>query len=123
VFPILGFVAYGPAAPETTSPVPTGATGGFAGIIVWLVIMIGLFYFMIILPQKRRDKKFKELMSKLKVGDRVITVGGIIGKVTNIKENTVRIKTGNGSEIDIARRSVTAILGKGTPTDIDPGIQ
>ena len=123
MFPILGFIAYGPAVPETTSPAPTGATGGVAGIIVWLVIMIALFYFMIILPQKRRDKKFKELMSKLKVGDKVITVGGIIGKVTNIKDNTVRIKTGNGTEIDVARRSITAILGKGTPADIDPEIQ
>jgi len=123
---LLGFVLYGPATsePAQTEAAPTNGAGGMTGIIIWLVIMVALFYFMIVFPQKRREKKFKQMMEKLKVGDRVVSAGGIIGKVTNMEKNTVRIRTGKGAELDLTRRSITAILGKQEGAEnVEPNVE
>ncbi|MBO8165683.1 MAG: preprotein translocase subunit YajC [Thermotogae bacterium] len=120
MFPFLGFVTYAPVTSEPAPAAPTSGVGGLSGIFVWLIIMVALFYFMIIMPQRRREKQFKQMMSQLKVGDRIVTAGGILGKVVTIKDNTVRVKTGNGSEIDVTRRSITAIIGKGeNPNEVN----
>ncbi|AKI96976.1 preprotein translocase subunit YajC [Kosmotoga pacifica] len=120
MFPFLGFITYAPVTSEPAPAVPTSSVGGLSGIFIWLIIMVALFYFMIILPQRRREKQFKQMMSQLKVGDRVVTAGGILGKVTAIKDNTIRVRTGNGSEVDVTRRSITVILGKGeSPEEVE----
>ncbi len=59
-----------------------------------LILMIVLFYFLIILPQKKKDKKFKEMVAALEKGDTVITIGGIEGKVVQIKDTTITIENG-----------------------------
>jgi preprotein translocase subunit YajC len=58
-----------------------------------LVIMFVVFYFILIRPQRKKDKELKEQMSKLAVGDRVITIGGLVGFVANIKDDQVTIST------------------------------
>ena len=71
-------------------------TGGFSGIvtIVMLVAMVALFYFFMYRPQKKREKEEKSLRDNLQVGDEVTTIGGIIGKVVSIKEETFLLETG-----------------------------
>ena len=58
-----------------------------------LVLMFVVFYFILIRPQRKRDKELKEQMSKLSVGDRVVTIGGLVGFVANIKDNEITIST------------------------------
>ena len=58
-----------------------------------LVIMFVVFYFILIRPQRKKDKELKEQMSKLAVGDRVVTIGGLVGFVANIKDDQVTIST------------------------------
>ena len=84
--------------------------------------MVALFYFMIIMPQRKRDKNFKSMMSKMKEGDRIVTAGGILGKITMIKGDSVRIRTGSGSDLDVTRKSISAILAKGDSTDVEPEV-
>ena len=60
-----------------------------------LIIMIVVFYFLIILPQKKKDKKFKEMLANMAKGDSIVTIGGIEGKVSQIKDNTVTIEVGS----------------------------
>jgi len=130
MFPFLEFLAYAPAdgsvSPEAATDAGQAAAsaggGGITGIIIWLVIMVALFYFMIIMPQRKRDKNFKNMMSKLKEGDKVVTAGGILGKVTMIKGDSVRIRTGSGSDLDITRKSISAILSKGDSQDVEPEV-
>ncbi|MCQ2456623.1 MAG: preprotein translocase subunit YajC [Clostridia bacterium] len=70
-------------------------TGGSAIItIVMLVAMIAIFYFLMWRPQKKQEKQTKAMLDSLAVGDEVTTIGGIIGKVVSIKEETVLIETG-----------------------------
>ena len=58
-----------------------------------LILMFIVFYFILIRPQKKKDKELKEQMSKLSVGDKVITIGGLVGFVANIKDDQVTIST------------------------------
>ena len=66
--------------------------GSFASLGL-LVLMFVVFYFILIRPQRKKDKELKEQMSKLSVGDRVVTIGGLVGFVANIKDDQVTIST------------------------------
>ncbi len=68
-------------------------SGSLGGILIWVVFFIALMYFMIFLPQKKRDKKAKELMGSLKVGENITTIGGVYGRVINIKDDEVTVET------------------------------
>ncbi|HOJ09021.1 MAG TPA: preprotein translocase subunit YajC [Clostridiales bacterium] len=75
-----------------------GAAGlaglGGVGFILYIVFIIGIMYLLVFLPQKKRDKKAKEMISSLKVGDKVVTIGGLAGKIINIKDDEVTVETG-----------------------------
>lgn len=82
------------------------------------LIMIGgifaLTYFMLIRPQQKREKERRALIEGVKKGDEVITSGGILAKVVNIKEQYLKVSPAEGMEFNIQRSSVSAILPKGT---------
>lgn len=63
--------------------------------ILPLVLIIVLLYFMMIRPQRKREKETKAMINAMKVGDKVVTIGGICGKVAKIKDEFVFIETGN----------------------------
>lgn len=62
--------------------------------IVWFIAMIVVFYFVLIRPQKKQEKKMKEMLAALQVGDKVISAGGIAGKIVKIKDEFVWLETG-----------------------------
>jgi len=81
--------------------------GGFDWtIIIFLVLIFGVFYFLIIRPQRRRQKQHDELMQELKRGDRVITTGGIYGVIESLSDDSVVLKIESGATIRVARDSV-----------------
>ena len=69
---------------------------GVAGYmpIIWLVVMFAVFYFLLIRPQKKQEKKQREMLAALQVGDKVVTVGGVCGKISKLKDDYVYIETG-----------------------------
>lgn len=72
----------------------TDSTGGLLGSpIIMIVLMIALLYFMMIRPEKKRKKEAEELRSSIKVGDSVVTIGGICGTVVDVKEDKFVIET------------------------------
>lgn len=86
--------------------------------LVPLVLVFIIFYFMLIRPQKKRERQVAEMRSKIEVGDEIITVGGIIGLVVSLREDTVVIETGNDrSKVRVAR---WAIQQNNTVHDITP---
>ena len=77
---------------ETTGT-PTGTTGGGWTTIIMLVVMLIAFYFFLIRPQKKQEKQAAAMRDNLQVGDEITSIGGIIGKIVSIKEETVTIET------------------------------
>ena len=81
-------------------------------LVGWLVIMVGLFYFMMIRPQQRKEKDRKRLISNIKSGDRVIFGGGLIGIITNVKERLFVIKIADNMKVEVVKGSVTRVVQK-----------
>lgn len=81
-----------------------------------LVIPIGflvIFYLFAIRPQKKRENQVKEMRSNVKVGDNVITIGGIHGKVTVVREDMLTIEVGSvKTKLDVAKWSIGSVVGK-----------
>ena len=69
-------------------------TGGMGTTIIMLVVMIGVFYFMLIRPENKRKKEAEQMRSGIKTGDQVTTIGGITGTVVNVKDDKFVLETG-----------------------------
>lgn len=67
---------------------------GASGTIIWLVIMIALFYFMLIRPQKKKEKADRQLRASLQPGDKIVTIGGFTGRILTIKDDEITFETG-----------------------------
>ena len=76
---------------EATTQDPAG--GGLMSTILMLVIMLGVFYFLMIRPENKRKKEAEQMRSSVKTGDKITTIGGIVGTVVNVKEDKIVIET------------------------------
>lgn len=87
-----------------------GAQGGILGTLMSLlpmVLIIVVFYFLLIRPQRKRDKQVQDMRNSVQVGDEVVTAGGIIGIVISIKEDNIVIETGSDrSKVRIKRWAI-----------------
>ena len=70
------------------------AAGGMGSTMVMMVLMIAIFYFMLIRPENKRKKEAEEMRSAVKKGDKIVTIGGIVGTVVDVKENKFVMETG-----------------------------
>lgn len=86
--------------------------GSFSLIMIGAIFV--LFYFMLIRPQNKRAKEHRELMSKLKKGDEVVTSGGILAKISKIDDQYIKLTIAEGVEISIQINSISSVLPKGT---------
>ena len=100
-------------APAGASP----ATGGLETIFL-IGGMFALMYFMIIRPQRKRQKEHKNLVENLTKGDEVVTSGGILGKVVKVDENYMVLEVSKGVELKFQKLSLHAVLPKGTLKEI-----
>jgi preprotein translocase subunit YajC len=79
-----------------------------------LVLMFAVLYFIMIRPQKKRQKETKAMLEALAVGDDVLTVGGIMGKVTAMKDVVITVEISAGTEVQLQKGAITTVLPKGT---------
>ena len=83
--------------------------GGFGGFILIGVMFVALYFFMI-RPQKKQEKQIKDMRDSLQVGDEITTIGGIIGKIVSIKDETLVMETSrDGTKIRILRSAVRCV--------------
>lgn len=82
---------------------------GMINAIMPMVVMGAIFYFMLWRPQKQQQNKRKEMLDALKVGDKVITIGGMLGEITAISESRVTLKLAQDVEIEFLRTAVSHI--------------
>ena len=87
---------------------------------IMMLILFAIMYFLMIRPQKRREKERKEMLDNVQSGSRVLLTSGIIGQVTNVKENTVVIRIAENTKVEAVRAAISQILEKDEiPTELD----
>ena len=92
-----------------------GQPGGFdLTAILPLLLMFGIFYFLLIRPQQKKAKEHKNMVGALKKGDEIITNGGMLAKITNVEEGFLTCQIAANVEVKIQSNAVSAILPKGT---------
>ena len=87
---------------------------GANGLLQFLpfALILGIFYFMILLPMKRRQKKVQEFQESLKVGDKVVTTSGIYGQITRLNDKSVQVQIADKVRIEVARAAVGGYQGQ-----------
>lgn len=95
------------AAAAGAEAMPAPGAGELIGMLFPLILMFVIFYFMLIRPQKKKDKKVKEMLAALKHGDRICTIGGIYGTITGIKDDTIELAVSNeNTKLVVARWAI-----------------
>lgn len=79
-----------------------------------LVLIFVVFYFLLIRPQTKRQKEHREMVAALAKGDEVATAGGILGKITEVRDNFVRVEVTDNVTVTVQKHTVSAVLPKGT---------
>lgn len=95
--------------------------GSLFSLLLPLVLMGGVFYFLLIRPQKSRQRQQQALMEALEVGDEVMTAGGIFGRVTAIdtEEDIVTVELAPGTQVRMLRRAIAQRLVEDVDQDVD----
>ena len=97
-----------------------GATPGPGYMdLLLLVGFVGIFYFLLWRPQSKRRKEQLALMTGLAKGDEVVTAGGIVGRVTKVEDDFIKLQVSNNVELRIQKSAVGATLPKGTLKSLD----
>ena len=97
LFPLLD------AAPAAA---PSGMGGG-SSMLIFILLMILIFYFFMIRPQQKKQKKLEEARNSLQRGDKVVTIGGIHGKIPDIKDNTFTIEIAHDVRIEVDKAAIS----------------
>jgi len=86
-----------------------GGGGGGFGFLIPMVLVFGVFYVLMIRPQQKRQRQLQQTIAELKLGDRVVTTGGIIGTITTLRDTSFLIRSADKSILEIARSAVAAV--------------
>jgi preprotein translocase subunit YajC len=89
--------------------------------LVPFVLVLGIFYFIILLPMKRKQQKVQQFLEGLKVGDRVITTGGIYGQVTRLGEQSLQIQIADKIRIEVAKAAIGGYQGQEPVVELETG--
>lgn len=99
-----------------------GKVGGANFIL--MIALVFLIYFMLIRPQKKRDKEIKAMRSGLKIGDEVVTIGGVVGKITAIKDDIVTVQVGAGKvKIDFLKTAIGSVSKSGAANKTERSVE
>ena len=88
-----------------------GQNAGWVGFVPFALIL-GIFYFLILLPMNKRQKKVQEFQESLKVGDKVITTGGIFGSIAKIADDSIQLQIAPNVRVEIARAAIVGYQGQ-----------
>lgn len=115
IFSDLGFEIWGwgfsAAAPIAMATPASGSPSPWLQFVPFLLVL-GIFYFIILLPMKRRQQKVQAFLAALKVSDRVITSGGIYGQITRLNEQSVQLQIANNVRIEVSRAAIVGYQGQ-----------
>lgn len=91
---------------------PASTGGSMLMQILPLVLMFGAMYFLLIAPQRKKQKEHEKMMSALKSGDEIVTTGGLYGTITSVKEDRFVVRIGDGQKVELGKGFVHALVKK-----------
>jgi preprotein translocase subunit YajC len=80
--------------------------------LIPFALVLAIFYFVILLPTRRRQRKLQEFLGALKVGDRIVTSGGLHGSITKLSEQTVQVQIAPNVRVDVSRSAIVGYQGQ-----------
>jgi preprotein translocase subunit YajC len=102
--PLTGFMlAMGASPDQSMSPLIQ---------LVPFALVLAIFYFVILLPMKRKQKKVQEFLDGLKVGDKVVTSGGLFGSIAKLGETSIQLQIASNVRVDISRAAIVGYQGQ-----------
>lgn len=107
------FAAIAQATAPAAGAAPQGGALGLSPLIM-MAVLFGIFYFMMIRPQMKRQKEHRALLSALAKGDEVIMGGGLAGRIEDVGESFVRVEIAPGTVVQVQKGSITQVLPKGS---------
>lgn len=106
---LAGLLLIGGCAVPATTEQPQAAAGFDWTFLIFLVVIIAVFYFLMIRPQRTRQNQQRKMLNELKPGDRIVTLGGIYGEIESLSEGSVVLKIESGAKIRVSRQSIAGI--------------
>lgn len=85
--------------------------------LIPFALVLAIFYFVILLPMKRRQKKVQEFLAALKVGDKVVTSGGIFGSIAKVGEDSIQLQIAPNVRVDVSRAAIVGYQGQAPVVD------
>jgi preprotein translocase subunit YajC len=93
---------------------PTAQPSIFGSPMILMVVMLGVFYFLLIRPQQKKQKEHSAMVAALSVGSEIVTDGGVLGKITELGEQFVTLEVADGVNIKVQRHAIRTVLPKDT---------
>ncbi len=92
--------------------------GGGSSMLLFVVLMFAAMYFLMIAPQRKRQKAHQKMLSELQTGDKVLTIGGMIGTIANIKEKTFIVKLGDNNKVEFIKSAIQDKIVDEIPAEV-----
>ncbi len=123
-FTTIAVAPIAPAAPGTTAGGKEAPAAGGMGLFIPMIVIFGAMIFIQMRSSKKQKKQRESMMSAIKVGDKVVTIGGLHGKIVSVKEDTYMVEVGPGSKIEVSKVGVgTVVNNSGVEKNIDNKIE
>lgn len=84
----------------------------WAGTFGYLLVFFAILYFMMIRPQQRQQKQRREMLSRVKTNDHIVTIGGIHGRITRVKEDRVTVRIADKVEVELEKSAIGSVLSQ-----------
>lgn len=117
---VMACIFSGCAATGTAPAGDASATGGLASSLLMMVMLFGIMYFLMIRPEKKRKKQAEEMRNNVEVGDKITTIGGMVGRVVHVTSERITFETGEDRvRIEVAKWAISSNDGKGSKDKAD----
>lgn len=105
---------------EAFAQAPGSGMDSIFGMILPLVLIMGVFWFLLIRPQQKRVREHQELIKNVRRGDQIVTSGGIVGKIAKVDDNEVQVEVAENIRMRIIKSAIAEVRTKGEPVKEQP---
>jgi preprotein translocase subunit YajC len=96
---------------------PGGTMNSFGGMITMILLMVVVFYFFMIRPEQKKQKDRQTLLSNLKKGDKIVTIGGIMGTVQSVKDSSVQVRVADNTVLEFTKAAIANVTKEGAAAE------